>query len=106
MDFRMRVMREDRAVEKRGSQSSGASRRLGYLSILELADHSRIQKKKFRIESTYHAHQKHRVAQLNVYEPLVKEFQQSSDVKNDILKFCSNIVLAHITSAFGGQAAL
>jgi hypothetical protein len=76
------------------------------LSVLELADHSRILKKKFMIERTYHAHQKRRVVELKVYKPLLKELQRSGDVKNDILKFCTNIVLAHRISAFGGKAAL
>jgi hypothetical protein len=52
----MEVMHEDRTVEKRDSRSSGAGSRLGYLSVLELADHSIILKKKFRVEKAYYAH--------------------------------------------------
>jgi hypothetical protein len=41
----MRVMREESVVEKRGSRNTGEGRRLGYLSIFELATHSRIRSK-------------------------------------------------------------
>jgi hypothetical protein len=40
-----------------------------------------------------------------VYKPLLKELQRSGDVKNNILKFCTNIVSADRTSVFGGKAA-
>ena len=42
-DFRMRVMREERALEKRGCDI-GAGRRLGYLSVFELAKHTVVER--------------------------------------------------------------
>lgn len=52
----MEVMREDRTVEKNDSRRNGAGRRLGYLSILELANHNIILKKKFKVEKAYYVH--------------------------------------------------
>ena len=39
-DFKARVLREEHAVEKRGSRSTGLGRRVGYLSSFEVSAHS------------------------------------------------------------------
>ena len=46
LDFRMRVVREDKAIDKRGGGSTGGGRRLGCLSIKELSVHNRLITKK------------------------------------------------------------
>ena len=38
-----------------------------------------------------------------MYKLIPKELQWSGDVKNDILKFCTNIISADRTSIFGGK---
>jgi hypothetical protein len=63
-DFRMRVTQEDHSIEKRGTHSTANRRKLGYLSVFELAKHSRLIQKKYRVERAYHGHTRHRVAQL------------------------------------------
>jgi hypothetical protein len=102
----MRVMREDSSLEKRGNRNTGTGRRLGFLSVLELAAHSRIITKKYRIERAYHAHNRRRVSQLKMFRPLLKQLVGIGDPATDVLKFCTNIVAAHRTSAFGGKPAL
>lgn len=53
-DFRLRVVREDRAREKRGSWGTGSGRCLGYLSIFELSSHSRETTNKYCEERMNH----------------------------------------------------
>ena len=79
-DFRLRVVREERALEKRGSRGTATGRRVGYLSALELSAHSRLLAKKYRKERFRHWGAKARIAQLKVSRPTLKEFaKQSSD---------------------------
>lgn len=40
-DFKKRVIREDQAIEKRGSRTTGAGKRVSYLTIPELVRHGR-----------------------------------------------------------------
>ena len=41
-NFRLRVVREEHSVSKRGSRSTAGGRRVGYLSMLELNSYSRV----------------------------------------------------------------
>ena len=92
------------ALEKRDSRSTAAARRIGYLSInYELANHSRKLSKKFCLEKVYNAYSKCKLAQLKMKRSLLRKSKKTSDVKNDILKFCTNIISIHRTSAFGGK---
>jgi hypothetical protein len=106
MAFRMRVLREDSALEKRGARNTGTGRRLGYLSVVELASHSRIISKKYRAERAFYAEQKCRVAQFKMYKPLLKELRGTDDATHDVLRFCTNIVRAHRVGDFSGRPAL
>jgi hypothetical protein len=105
-DFKMRVIREDSSLEKRDNRNTGTGRRLGFLSVLKLATHSRVITKKYRIERAYHAHNRRRVSQLKMFRPLLKQLVGIGDPATDVLKFCTNIVAAYRTSAFGGKPAL
>jgi hypothetical protein len=105
-DFRMQVMREDRSLEKRGTRGTASGHRLGYIFVLELAKSCRIITKKYRIERAFHVHNWRRVAQLKMCKPLIKELHKTGDVQTDLMRFCTNIVSAHRTSAFGGKLAL
>ena len=53
-DFRLRVMKEGRALVKRGSRDIGSGRRIDYLSIRELAGNSRRLATKYREERALH----------------------------------------------------
>ena len=61
-DFRLRVMREDKSIEKRGTRSTDGGRRLGYLSFPELTTHSKLVSKKLRSERLFHWAAKLRIA--------------------------------------------
>jgi hypothetical protein len=101
----MRVLCEERAVEKKGTRSTCPRRRTGYMQVFELTKNSRNIRKKYRAERTHHAHQKRRLAQLQIYKPVL-ELLEIGDVKHDILKFCTNIIATHRTNSFGGKLAL
>ena len=53
-DFRLRVTYEDRAVEKRGTRDTGMRKKIGYLSVNKLSNHSRNVMKKLRQERFLH----------------------------------------------------
>jgi hypothetical protein len=102
----MKVMREESVVEKRGSRNTGEGRQLGYLSIFELAIHSRIISKKHRLEKAFHVHSKHKLVQLRIYKPLFSKLEELEDGDStDVMKFCINVVSAHRTNALGGKPA-
>jgi hypothetical protein len=61
-NFRMKVMHEERSVEKRGSCCTAANRRLGYLSVIKLAKYNRLIQKKYRVERAYHGHSRLKAA--------------------------------------------
>jgi hypothetical protein len=58
----MKVLYEGSALEKRGFRCIGFGRRLGYLSVFELAKHNQEIKKKYCVEKAYHGHNRRRVA--------------------------------------------
>ena len=60
-DFRKQVTREHIRVEKRGGRGTGGGRRLGYLSVIELAAHGRILSKQLGDEHVYHGAAKARI---------------------------------------------
>ena len=53
-DFRLRVMREDKSIEKRGMRTTEGGRRTGYLSLLELTTYSCSMSKNLRTERLCH----------------------------------------------------
>jgi hypothetical protein len=55
MDFRMRIMREQTTHEERGDRDTRFGRRLGHLSVLELAKHSQNITKQWHAEHQAHA---------------------------------------------------
>jgi hypothetical protein len=105
-DFRMRVVREDISLEKRGKRSTGLGRRLGYLSNVELAAHSRSLGKRLNYEKLKVWYHKKKVAQLQMTRPNLKEISHECLNCKDVMLFCQNIVVAHRTGAFGGKPAL
>ena len=105
-DFRLRVLREGRALVKRGSRDTESGRRVDYLSSLELAAHSRKLAQKYRVEKAMHWVMKSRVAQLKVNQQGLKLSAVESFNRKDVLSFCNNILAAHRTNAFGGKPAL
>jgi hypothetical protein len=52
-DFRMRVVREERSLEKRGSHGTGDGRKLGYLAPAELSVHSHRLKRELCLHKMY-----------------------------------------------------
>lgn len=105
-DFRLRVGREERAVEKRGSRGTAAGRRVGYLSAVELSAHSQLLAQKHRKERFKHWGAKARIAQLKVSRPTLKESAKQSSNQHNVHKFCSDIIAALRTGAMGGKPAL
>ena len=71
-DFRSRVLREERAIGKRGSRGTGLGRRAGYLSVFEVTVHSRLLNKKLKKEQMRHWSAKAKIAQLKVSRPILR----------------------------------
>lgn len=105
-DFTFRVVREERALEKRGSRGIEGGRRIGYLTLLELTMHSRIVSKKLRSERLYHWAAKLRIVQLKIKRPTLKEMVMAASNEYNVYKFCGDILSAHRSGAFGGRPAL
>lgn len=105
-DFNLRVRREDRNIDKRGSRSCQPGRRLDYLWIVEVGHHSRELAKKFKLEKMYHWAAKARIVQLKVKRPTLREVARESSASGNVLKFCNDILAAHRSGAFGGKPAL
>lgn len=102
-DFRLRVVREERSLEKRGERTTGGGRRVGYLQSLELSGQSRVLAKKYRLEKLHSWGVKARIAQLKVKRPTLKEAAATSSSDGNLFKFCHNIIAAHRTGASGGN---
>ena len=105
-NFRLRVVREDRALEKRGTRGTEARRRLGYLSLLEVVCHNRSISGQFRHERMMHCHAKTKIAQLKMSRPTMKETTKAADGTKNLLKFVNNIIAAHRSGVLGGKPAL
>lgn len=105
-DFRLRVVRENHALVKRGFRDHCPGRRVDYLSIRELAGRSRVLAKKFKEEKALHWLMKAKVAQLKLSSKGLKLSAVESFNRKDVLTFCNNILAAHRTNAFGGKPAL
>jgi hypothetical protein len=105
-DFRMRVVHEHRALEKRGECDIGLGRRLEYLQVIELAEYSRCIKSQLKMQRLYHWAAKARIVQLNVKMPTLKEVAREGSETNELFKFCNNIIVVHKAGAFGGKLAL
>ena len=93
-DFRSRVIREERAVEKRGCRGTGLGRRVGYLSVFELSVHSRLLTKKLKTEQMRHWSAKARIVQLKVSCPTLRESAKRATAEHNVYKFCTDILSA------------
>lgn len=102
-DFRSRVLREEHALEKRGSRGTSLGRRGGYLSVFELSAHSRLLTKKFKTEQMRHWSAKARIARLKVSRPTLRESAKRAFAEHNVYKFCTDITSAHRTCAMGGN---
>jgi hypothetical protein len=105
-DFRLRVLREGRALIKRGCRHTQSRRRIDYLQRTEVAEQSRTLAKKHREEKARHWLMKAKVVQLKVSHRGLKLSAIESFNRKDVLSFCNNILAAHSTNAFGGKPAL
>lgn len=105
-DFRKRVFREDRSIDKRGTRTPVPGRRIDCLSVHELALHNRILGRKFREERAMRWSMKARVVQLKMAKHGLRLSAQENFNRKDVLSVCNNILAAHRTNAFGGKPAL
>jgi hypothetical protein len=105
-DFRKRVCRESKALEKRGTRGHACGRRLDYLFVQELAFHSQRLVRKYREERALHWSSKARIAQLRMSTRGLRLSTDESFNRKDVLSFCNNILATHRTNAFGGKPAL
>lgn len=103
MDFQKRIVREDHSAEKRGSRTIGARRRLGYLSMLELAKHAQDMRKKLQSEKWLHQAAQARIVQLRgkhlSFHDLVREVGNG----HNVIKLCQSIINAYRSRAFSGK---
>ena len=106
IDFRLRVVREDRAVEKRDSRGTGLGRRLDYLSTKEVVHHSRSIKSQLKLHHMMLWHAKSKIAQLKITRPTIREAAKASSGTKNVLQFVNNIIAAHRSGALGSKAAL
>jgi len=102
-DFRLRVMREGRALVKRGFRNRYLGRRVDYLSSQRLAAQSRQLARKYCKEKAMHWLMKSRVTQLKIKHDGLKLSAVESFIRKDVLSFCNNIFVAHRANAFGGK---
>ena len=105
-DFRKRVFREDRSIDKRGTRTPVPGRRIDCLSVHELALHNRILGRKFREERAMRWSTKARVVQLKMAKHGLRLSAQENFNRKDVLSVCNNILAAHRTNAFGGKPTL
>jgi len=105
-DFRKRVVREDRSIEKRGTRTTGAGMRLGYLFVFELAKYGRDMRRKLQTEKLLHLSARARIVQLKVKRPSLRELAREVGRGHNVIKFCHSIINAHRLGAFGGKPAL
>jgi hypothetical protein len=105
-DFRLRVLREGRALVKRGSRDTRLGCRIDYLSPQELGGHSRLLARWLKEERALHWQMKSKVAQLKMSQRGLKLSVVENFNRKDVLSFCNNILAAHRTNAFGGKPAL
>jgi len=66
IDFRLRVIKEDKFIEKQGIRTIKGGKQIGYLSLPELTTLSQSMSKKLKIECLFHLVAKLRIAQLKV----------------------------------------
>jgi hypothetical protein len=105
-DFRKRVCREEKSIEKRGTRTMQLGRRIDYLLVQELAFHSQKLGRQLREERALHWSMRARVAQLKMSKRGLPLSAQENFNKKDVFSFCNNILAAHRTNAFGGKPAL
>ena len=80
--------------------------RVGYLSVSELACHSRDVAKRYRLEKLQHCSARVRITQLKVKRHALREMAKSASADGNVVKLCQSIVNAHRVGAFGGKPAL
>lgn len=103
-DFRLRVatiVREDRAIEKRGSQGTKEGRCLGHLSIFELSSHSRERTKKYHQEGMNLGTAKAKIVHLKLKQSTLKESTETTRDSQNLLKFCNNIIHPYRSGVLG-----
>lgn len=105
-DFRFRVLRELEAVEKRGTRGTGQGRRLGYLTMPEIQLQARTYRTGISRAKQVERQLKHRILMLQKRDSKLRDLCVDSANKNDILKFCNSLSLAHRRGAFGGKLAV
>jgi hypothetical protein len=105
-EFRLRVLREDSAPEKRGSRDTGQGRRLEYLSVFELGKRLKVVNREFQAQSRLLWSHKARLAQLKMSRPTLQERARQLEGERGVLNFCHNIISAHRTGAFGRKPTL
>ena len=105
-DFRLRVIREGRALVKRGFRDTQIGRRVDLLSSKELVVHSHQLARKYHEEKARYWLMRSRVAQLKMTHRGLKLSAVESFNRKDVISFCNNILAAHRTNAFGGKPAL
>jgi hypothetical protein len=105
-DLKRKVLREERNLDKRGTRSTGGGRRIGYLQISEFAKHNRELSRKLKYEKFLHLAARARIVQRKVKRPTLRELAREVSSKHNVTKFCTSIINAHRSGAFGGKPAL
>jgi hypothetical protein len=62
--------------------------RVGYLSVSELARHSRDVAKKYRLEKLQHCAARVRITQLKIKWPTLREMAKSAFADGNVVKLC------------------
>lgn len=71
--------------------------------MLEIAKHSCELSRTLRYEKLLHPATCARIVQLKVKDPTLRELARDAFVKHKIIRFCTNIINAHILRASGGS---
>jgi len=91
-DFKMRIIREDFVVTKRGHRSTTSGIRLGYLSTYKVNKHTRNMSKQLRLKKLHYWHARTRFVQLKARRPTLRESAKNAASDNNLIKFCNNII--------------
>ncbi|CAM6105892.1 unnamed protein product [Calypogeia fissa] len=105
-DFRLRVLRESTAMEKRGTRDTGRGRRLDYLTIPEVRNQARIYRRGVLRERRIQRSLRHKLLMLQAKVPKLRDICGEAANQKNVNKFCTSIMLAHKSGAFGGRAAV
>lgn len=76
-------------------------------SLLKSFLHTGLITKKFKLQHTHLWSSKRTFARLRVSAPLLEQAARAaSNEKNNLIKFCNNVVAAHRSRAFRGKPAI